>query len=1051
MLLGASLLIGGLIGCERELDERFPTIDPTPVDKGADAGRSDIDEDPEDPEIPDEVSVPLELGEYIGAVDPAEPGAMRVYQLDSADELPSGPMVEARPGDWVMENDRLKVFIEGLDRAMSPCPYGGNIVDAQVKMPDGALSEDNTGEICLMVNVGQTFAPERFDVVRDGADGGAIVLAVSGRLELLDFLDVETMADDYAPGILDGVSIDPNTIIPSEITRYFILKPGDTNVRVVGALKNLSDETQHLVVGHLMRGGGHGHYFNPLSQLKGWGYVSLGLDNLGGEPLPFVAYSGPTGGYAYVPEPVESLRRDPEDLPRGGVQAAISGVSVSLVGRDGLADTLLASKRQLKTMPGLLHLDPGEVGIIDHREYFGGGALSTITDAIYQDFDIDTGALYGRVLGPDGEPVAAVEVTAVNAAGQAISQARTDAEGRYEMIAPVGEYQLRARRGMQISREEVGAALDKDGRAEANLALKDIATIQVKITTPDGAPTPGRVSLLCEEECPDMPTSLEQDITSDRLPGGFSHVTWAGVDGAVELEVAPGKYRVSVSRGVTWSIWPADAPEDGGELLDLAEGDAEVVEAEIAPVVDTTGVLNGDFHVHGITSADSVVRPESRVLGFMGDGVDVLVSSDHDYIYDYAPMVAELDAARQIATLVGVEITTPNIGHFNSFPMRQDLEDRRNGALDWGSDSDNFNATPAEIFAWMDQNKPDTSEAVVKQINHAQGTIPPLKADVLRGISFADAAGRRMEPSTPDPASGDTGLWSDEFNALEIMNGPDMPKFWTIMRWWLTMISRGFSPTGTAVTDTHRLYSDLGGIPRTFVFVDPAHDSAETFDEDVFTTAITEGRAVGSNGPFFRVELANQAGDTAGLGELLESEDDAVTARITVDVPEWLPVDTIDIYSNLDADEIITAPGEVRTEPVPPTSSHAIDWQPEDLKEAFSGEQTHRHRQKTVEIPLTITEDAYIVVVVRAADEEASMWPVAPRQNLKPFAFSNPIFVDRDGGGYDNPPLKALAESAPEPLGIKTRSTSAFKRELTPEDLGRLFEHFTRQDHAASR
>src|SRR5699024_2122679 len=159
----------------------------------------------------------------------------------------------------------------------------------------------------------------------------------------------------------------------------------------------------------------------------------------------------------------------------------------------------------------------------------------------------------------------------------------TDADGDYEMVVPAGEYELLARLGMQIHGEAAKANIGVDERAEANLELKDIATIQLSITTPDGEPSPGRVSLLCEGECPDMPTSLEQDISYDRLPGGFSHVTWAGVDGEVELIVAPGTYRVSVSRGTTWSVWPPSAPDDGGQLVELAEGDTESIQAEIAP------------------------------------------------------------------------------------------------------------------------------------------------------------------------------------------------------------------------------------------------------------------------------------------------------------------------------------------------------------------------------------------------------------------------------------------------------------------------------------
>lgn len=1035
MLLGLIVAISLSVACgSDDKDDDFDTVDV--VDN------SDVDDVDEAPgvELPEGVAVPIDLVEHLADAPDAAAGSMKVFQLQEGDAVPTSEVAEARAGDWVLENDRVKIYVEGVKRAMSPCPYGGNIIDAQVKGPDGTLSEDNVGEICLMVNVGQTFAPERFDVVLDGADGGPVVLAISGTLQLLDFIDIKTMADSFAPGLINQVAIDPDDIMPNKVTRYLILMPGQTHVRVLEALHNTGDTARHLVTGHLMRGGGHGNYFNPISRLNGWGYTSLGLGNLSGDPLPFVAFAGPSGGYAYVPKPDANLLPAAGDFPRGGTQAAVAGVSLSMLGLDDVAATLLAKSEQLAVMPGLLHLEPDEVGVVEHREYFGGGALSSITDSIYPYLVEETGTLQGKVSAGDGAGVAGAKVTAVNSKGQAMSQAITDEEGRYQMVLPADDYQVRARFEARVSVADASATVGADASAEADVVLKDGATIRVAIQTPDGAPTPGRVSLFCEGPCNDVPTSLEADITFDPLPVGFAQVRWTDVQGKVDLNVAAGTYRVSVSRGMEWSVWPASAPDDGGFLVEIADGELKELTPEIAHVVDTTGVVNGDFHVHGITSADSVVRPDNRVLGFMGDGVDVLVSTDHDYIFDYAPTVAALGAQDEIVSMVGVEITTPNIGHFNSFPLIRDPAHSRGGALDWGPGIGSYNLSPAEMFDWMDEQG-GGAEHRVKQINHPDWTIPSLRADLLRGFTYASAESRRMEPSEPDPVTGDTGLWSDNFNAFEVMNGPTMSKLWTVMRWWLTMISRGFTPTGTAVSDTHMLYSDLGGSPRTFVFVDPAHDTPATFDEAHFAQAIIEGRAIGSNGPFFRVVLENSEGVRASLGDTIESGDGELTAYVSVDVPEWMPVDTIDIYSNLPAEDIITAPGQEKSSPIPATSSHPIEFEASDLVEVASGDASHKHWVKTVEIPLSITEDAYVIVVVRAQDPQASMWPVIPQAELKPFAFSNPIFVDADGNGYDNPPLAELAETT-SPWQPTIYTPQDFRGlTLTPEQqLGNLFE-----------
>ncbi len=1002
------------------------------ADGGADAGSS----------LPDGVAVPLDLTPYLGQAH--SQGTSQLYKVQSTDELADGVVVEARPGDWVLENDRVKLFVEGADRAMSPCPWGGDIVDAQYKRPDGSLTKDVTGEICLMVNVGKTFAPDRFDVVRDGADGGPAILAVSGHLELLGFIDISAMANDYAPGILDHVAMDPDADVPADITRYFILQPGDNDVHIVTALKNTGDQPEHLGVGHLMRGGAHGHYFNPLNSLHGWGYTSLGPDNLTGDPLPFVAYAGADGGYAYVPKPDPSLRPSPDALPRGGAQVSISGVSVSLMGRANILQTLLASKRVLESMDGLLHLQPGDVSVIEHWEYFG-DTLSSMVDPIYKTLGADTGAVHGTVTDTAGQPVADVLVTAINADDRAMNQTRTAADGTYRMRVPPGDYHLRARLDVRVSPQDATATVATDDDAQADLTLKDAATIHLTIHTPDGTPTPARASIICEGSCPDMPTSQERDVTLDHLPGGFLRIVSVGVSGTADIDVPAGDYRVAVDRGMEWSVWPPTAPDDGGKLVSLTAGDSVDLDAEIAHVVDTSGAISADFHVHGVTSPDSVVRKSNRVLDFMGEGVDVLISTDHDYITDYAPAIAELGATDQIASMCGEEITTPHIGHFNAFPLVRDPDHRRGGALDWSRGAD-YDMTPAEIFNWIDNQDGDPTNAQVKQINHAGSTIPPLKADVLRGITLADPVTKRMKPTTPDPTTGDTGLWSDDFTAIEVMNGQSMARVWKIMRWWLSMVSRGFTPTATAVTDTHKLYSDLGGSPRTFVFTGPGHDTVATFDKQNFAATSNAHKAIGTNGPFFRVHLENTAGDTAGLGETLASSDGAVTAHVSIDVPEWMHVDTVDIYSNLSADDIVTSPGGVDEDPIPPTSSTPIDWQPTDLVEVATGNETHSHWVKTVDIPMTLSADAYVVVVVRGKDGDTSMFPVIPNANVQPFAFANPIYVDTDGGGYDHPPLAQLAQTPLEPSMLKAAQPTPFKGELTPAELGKFIETVKRRE-----
>src|SRR5262249_15018519 len=107
--------------------------------------------------------------------------------------------------------------------------------------------------------------------------------------------------------------------------------------------------------------------------------------------------------------------------------------------------------------------------------------------------------------------------------------------------------------------------------------------------------------------------------------------------------------------------------------------------------VDTTGFLSGDFHIHSAKSLDSTAPLQDRVAGFAAEGVEVMVSTDHDYQVDYTPIIAGLGLGSRITSIVGNEVTgsVPNppvfpdsTGHINAWPMTVQPNARRDGAIE---------------------------------------------------------------------------------------------------------------------------------------------------------------------------------------------------------------------------------------------------------------------------------------------------------------------------------------------------------------------------------
>jgi len=271
-----------------------------------------------------------------------------------------------------------------------------------------------------------------------------------------------------------------------------------------------------------------------------------------------------------------------------------------------------------------------------------------------------------------------------------------------------------------------------------------------------------------------------------------------------------------------------------------------------------------------------------------------------------------------------------------------------------------------------------------------------------------------------------------------VMNGHG--NFWREFRWWLTMVGRGLPITATAVTDTHKLYSDLGGSPRSFVFVSEDADTHGEFDTAEFVRGVNSGGLLVSNGPFFRTRLINSNDDVAGLGEIVDAGDGTLTLEVELDIPQWMSVDTIDLYINV-TEDVYWPNGGGSSDRLAPTMTTTFELVDDDLVLAAEGGLEHWHYQKTVTMELEIAEDAYVVVLVRSANGPATLDPVIPNSGVRPLAFTNPIYVDGDGDGYDNPPLAAmrqeLLDAAIEGKGDVSRDRTRHFESLDIRDLSR--------------
>jgi hypothetical protein len=1033
----AVVLIGAVSfvfpGCSGESAEE-------PEDVEMDVGDEEEDAEEDGEEVEEGLRrVELDLDEHFDA--PGQ-GFVRAAQVVTEEELIAGEVAQGIVGDWLLENDRGRYLIGFGEKAIGPCSWDGNPIEVE-SVRDEERRGSVLGEICLLLNVGQTMKPEIVEILEDGEEGRAIV-AVTGVPAALDFLNLRAMVDGFAPGLLDMLDFDPDRPLPFTITVYYVLTPESRSMRVLTAVRNDGEEKEYFIGAQLVLSGSTGSYFTPLGRQKGWGYASLGVDNLRADPVSYLGYIARHSGYAVVPDPVEHMEND---LPVGAGMLAVSGAAGLVYGATDLLGTLTARRNVWANTPGYIGVDPGGVATLGYRLYPSpSGNLSDVTGDIFADLGVETRQIEGQVLDAGGEPREGVKVAFLKDGDRTYTGGWTDAQGRFAAELPPGSWEVRFRDDGVLTRVQ-GVELGEEDLDLGEVELVEAAVVTVRVRTPEGAVTPARLVISCAGDCGERRQDSRELDPLVQPPGSWLRIEEIGVSGETTFLMAEGSYRFAVNRGMTWSVWPEDATTTGGELIALNWGQELELEVEIAEVIDTTGTLSSDFHIHAMASPDSQVSDQQRVLDFLAGGLDVMVSSDHDAVVDFAPAIRALGAEGFIASVVGTEITASNLGHINAFPIEVDESARRGGPLDWSNDGGE-NLILQEV---IDAVRLHPGEQII-QLNHPRvptGAIGNLQVDPLTGQSFADPAAMRMPADFVDPITGDTGLWSEEFDALEVYNGFSLGAFWAVFRWWLAMIGRGFAPTGTAVSDTHGLYYSLGASPRSFIFVDVDKDTPSTLEVEHFVERIRAGALVGTNGPFMRVWAENGAGARADLGEVLDASEGAVTLKIAIEVPDWIDVDTLQIFMNMDAEELLPgAPGQAIDDRLEPTMELSVSWNAQEHRELVAtGAREHYRWRQVVEVPLEIEEDSYVVVLARGINGR-SMRPVIANPAL-PFAFSNPLFFDFDGNGYDNPPLKnAREERLALSRELRMRAMELESRELiiapgeelTEENLGRLLE-----------
>lgn len=317
-------------------------------------------------------------------------------------------------------------------------------------------------------------------------------------------------------------------------------------------------------------------------------------------------------------------------------------------------------------------------------------------------------------------------------------------------------------------------------------------------------------------------------------------------DGRARIGLPAGDYRVYASRGFEYS-----APH---EDVRLKAGSVQRISLQIRREVNLSAYISCDPHVHTFElSRHGDASVDERVLTAAGEGLDLIIATEHNRVDDYSPFLARRGLDRWTFAVPGNEVTTA-MGHFNIFPARPGTPQPDPRASNWSALMDSIART--EGVKVVVQNHPRDLHSAYRPFDpahHLSSTGSNLQSRPLRA------------------------------NAMEVINSGAMYSDpLQVVRDWLGLLTRGVRIAAIGSSDTHTVDFVPIGQARTYI---SASDSWRR-DMDGTFSALAEGRNLVSY----------------GLAAELRVMGPASKGRVPVDVaihgPSWSSADRVIIFSN---------------------------------------------------------------------------------------------------------------------------------------------------------
>jgi hypothetical protein len=965
------------------------------------------------------------------------PPKAKLRQITNPADLMSGPIAHGRVGDYLLENTVARFIVQDVQKRdlHSVGEYGGNLIDAELV---GVPGKENFFEVQPSVNVETVINAQTVQILNDGQNGLPAQLRTCGPDDTMDYVNASAVAAQVGatfPPIADDIDY------PVEGCTVFTLEPLKAHVKLDTTITNLDTVTRGFYVGD---------YINGMGELEQW-TNPMGIGEVNVATMEGMSYNGfgeaegVQYGFSGIPVTGSSFPGY-TFFTTSGVSFVMAGNSIPLVLFLGFPPNFTIPASSSRT----------------YTRYFGvgDGSSRNLIDMMNDVNGVTKGTLSGCVTaGGAPAPGARVSIGAASSGAltTVVSTWIADASGCYSGSVPVGSYQaVAAKQGFPY---EPGGTLPtlpllhpvtitNGGSTVQNFALPATGQLHVTVVDEASAPVPARVSIVGFDPSPEpvivipggfgLPAANNgtfNDVSKDGIPYGLSRVVYSSAGGVVDLDLEPGTYQIYVTRGTEYSAYSAP--------LTMTAGATTNVNAQIARVLDTSGFISSDYHVHAINSPDSRINYNRRIQSFGGENVENLILTEHDAHYDLSSQIASTGFAPFLHTTVGEEITTFDYGHFNSYPRTVDPTRPSGGSTDHGDAAPpgqdfvqygNYSLSPAQIYAAATTDATSTPDTVV-QINHIDSHFSPLRINTSlvppqSVLTPTQQLALRQNPAIPN--------LFHHFPALELWNGAgrgDQGQFLNQrIGVWFNHLNQGLETTMIGDTDTHELFNVNTGGSRTWT--SSTTDAPAAISDTEMANAVKAGRAVAGQGIYVQTRLLAQDGSgnvadfMQGGSTLVASSNGSVDLEIDIQAPAWAEYDRIEIYANA-ATTVFASNGGV---PVlfgaTPTLvlDKGVDFTVTTSTPHPSVPSAQRQETtKTVSFP-GLAQDTWFVVVVKGRDGVSKpMFPVFP-QNLS--ATGNTTLADLLDGNLGQNGTMALGNT--NALYADVDGTAGFKGPLEP-------------------